>query len=105
MTPCPQARLPAPAPVHARPRCTPLHPDITAKAPLRYWLQQDAVEPVLYANHVDTWTAGHQARLAAVRYMAGTATAPTFSGALALRWSERAVICGLARLLGLRRPG
>jgi len=91
--------------VHARPRCTPCIRTALATAPLRTWQQQTAAEPGLNATNVDTWTAGRQVRLVAVRYMAGTATASDLSGALAHRGSERAVICGPARLLGVRIPG
>lgn len=42
----------------------------------------------LNAKHVDTWTAGHQARLAALAYMAATGTALTFSAPPCARWSK-----------------
>ena len=59
--------------------------------------------PAHSAQHVDTWTAEPQARLAAVRYMARTAASPTFSGARADRWSERDRIGVLIRMRLRRR--
>lgn len=75
-------------------------------APLRPGALINAESSARNANHVDTWTAGQPpVRRAAVRYIAGAPTAPTFSGALADRWSERAVIWGPLCVMALRRAG